>query len=161
MLTYISKKLMNLSRMRRLSRYEQVPGIYIAHQYQPGQSVCVYTKNPLYMHPGDHLFIEPLMRLLTHNGINVSIAPTNTMKPYFAANGYTVVEDASAADFIISRPEMIPEIKLLQKPSLYINTGYDNCLQQRMVEHGAQCRGDAVHFAEIVVGENRDLHHRG
>ena len=119
MLSYLTKKVFNLARMRRLKPFEKKPGIFIKTPYRTGQRICLYLANPTYMHPGDHLFFEPLLRLLHQAGLPISVMPSPVMKDYFKANGYTIADDLTDIDFVISRPEMLPEF---QQPWALINT---------------------------------------
>lgn len=85
---------------------------------------CLYSKNiqknreikkilfyfPIskYMHLGDHLFFEPVMRNLKKIGYEVYVLPTSNMKFYFLELGYkTITEkiDLNEFDLIITRNE--------------------------------------------------------
>ncbi len=54
-------------------------------------SVGIDMSNPLHVHIGDQLFLEPTIRACRDRGIPVVVAPTPSMRQYFAAAGYEIV----------------------------------------------------------------------
>ncbi|MGL4998191.1 MAG: hypothetical protein ACRC5T_04420, partial [Cetobacterium sp.] len=54
------------------------------------RKILLYFPYKEYMHLGDHLFFEPLARVLKKNGYEVEISPTKYMENYFLKLGYKI-----------------------------------------------------------------------
>lgn len=88
------------------------------------KTVLFYFPDIDYMHLGDHLFFEPLARLLKENELRVTVSPAEPMKFYFESLGFDIQTDSSGNfDLIISKPEFINDLSR-KKNILIIDTAY-------------------------------------
>lgn len=93
------------------------------------KEVIFYFPNYQFMHLGDHLFFEPLIRYLKESGLNVSVKPIKSMEFYFKKNGYKIAKDSdlNKADLVISKVELISELTFFaDKSVILIETAYNN-----------------------------------
>lgn len=85
------------------------------------KTIIMYFPDYEFMHYGDHLFFEPLARVLDNNFI-FKIYPIKDMEFYFKELGYSIAadKDLDDCDLIITRKEFYSNLKN-KKNVLYIN----------------------------------------
>ncbi|WP_024304073.1 hypothetical protein [Pseudogulbenkiania sp. MAI-1] len=132
-MSYFLNKLLMHGRMTfTLPRYRLATGIYgtIPAQWN---SIGLDLADPAYIHLGDQLFYEPMVRALLASGKDVCFAPIPAMRGYFGGLGYPLSEpeEARACDVVIT-----PVWALPQHPA---ETRYRN----RLYVHAADSRIDA------------------
>ncbi|OGC07814.1 hypothetical protein A2230_00435 [candidate division WOR-1 bacterium RIFOXYA2_FULL_36_21] len=88
------------------------------------KKIVLYFPDYEYMHFGDHLFFEPLVRFLKEKGFNLKVIPTSKMEFYFISAGALIgtSEDIKNADLLITRLEFFPAVKRLKNNILFIDT---------------------------------------
>lgn len=113
LVSYLIKKVITLVRVRRLRNREYKPGIVVLGKIAQDkkQRIVFYLNNSEFVHPGDHLFFEPALRWLAQSHDDVYINPTTLMTPYFQENGYRISKSIQNDDLVITRPELLNEIK--------------------------------------------------
>lgn len=122
----VQQKLENkiLLKLRAKKKYETL----YTYRYENGEKTKILLYFPLaeYMHLGDHLFFEPLAKILREQGYNVYISPSKSMEFYFERLGYKIYKEACLDNFdlIISRTEFFKILKNEKNILLYeyINT---------------------------------------
>lgn len=121
---HLVKKIFYLCVLFFLKQKEFKPGVFLLGQktFSKGKRFVFYFDNPDYMHPGDHLFFEPLMRWLKQMQFNVCVLPTASMRSYFDQNGYMTDVHLQKSDVIITRPEMLFEVQKFSKAIILIHT---------------------------------------
>jgi len=75
------------------------------------ERICFYLDNPLFIHLGDQLFFEPVLRLAGKK-YGTCIRPTSEMAEYFSMSGAKVVRDEHIfdCDLLITREELLPDV---------------------------------------------------
>lgn len=118
------KKIFYLCLLITFKKKEYRPGIFVLgkEQLRKDQHFVFYLKNSEYMHPGDHLFFEPVIRWFKQMGMRVSVLPTSIMKSYFEINGYETNVAIQRSDVIITKPEMYFEIRCKSKNIVLVHT---------------------------------------
>lgn len=109
----IEKIITSLKIKTTLKKIMHNPGIYCQSRIECVKSIGIDLSNPRYMHFGDQLFYEPLIRALHDSYLDVRLTPTTSMKSYFSACGYNVsrLEDTLNSDILISPIWDISNIK--------------------------------------------------
>ena len=129
---FIQKYLSKLS----LSKSKVVPGVYFINPSPTISKVLFYLNDPKKFHLGDHFFIEPLVRLMRDNYLEVEIIPLPQMNFYFERLGFVVPKqfDPSRYDLIISRIEFYPLLEKISKTLLILDTT-DNRIDQPICDY--------------------------
>lgn len=99
------------------------------------KTVGFYLDNPLFVHLGDQLFFEPVLRLLSMK-YEVYIKPTNAMAEYFAYSRAKLITDERIfdCDVIITRGELLSELMIkTKKPIICVNT-LSKSMHKRIVD---------------------------
>lgn len=114
LLNYLLKKIYNRGYLNLLKRKKIFPNLYHigSNVSKDVKTIVFYFPNPVFMNFGDHLFFEPLCRLLSVNGFDVSVIPVKQMNYYFEKSGYKTgnINALDNYDLIISRPDFIKEL---------------------------------------------------
>lgn len=115
LLKYLINKLYNRIYLKLLKRNRVFPNLYHigTHISKRVRTIVFYFPGAKFMNFGDHLFFEPVCRLLKTNGYDVSIIPLSEMKYYFEKAGIKTgdINTIDNYDLIISRPDFIKEVK--------------------------------------------------
>lgn len=90
--------------------------------------ILLYFPHYEFMHFGDHLFFEPLIRKLVEVGFDTYVMPIKKMEFYFSKLGYKIgnYEEINQCDIIITKTEFIRKVKKYNKSCIYIDTAYRN-----------------------------------
>lgn len=88
------------------------------------KSILLYFPDYEMMHYGDHLFFEPLARILRLKGYQLYITPINTMEFYFKNLGYKIAkkETINKVDLIITKVEFLKDFKKNKNQVMLIDT---------------------------------------
>jgi hypothetical protein len=124
----VIKKVLNyihISIIKRLAINDNM--YFIGNRPSPDSitRIVLYFPNYEFMHYGDHLFFEPLVRFLHLKNFKVKVMPVEQMEFYFMNNGYLIGnhDDLKKADLSITRTEFYKDIKkVVDKNILLINT---------------------------------------
>jgi hypothetical protein len=118
------------------------PGIYGYYNGVEIKSVGFDLSDEKYIHIGDQLFFEPILRHMTNAGLDIKIAPTNSMRDYFRCAGYSIVEPAEIflQDLLISSIWMHTEFhsKNFKNNHIYLNSaehGVSGPISNHFVTH--------------------------
>jgi len=88
------------------------------------RTIGFYLDKPLFIHLGDQLFFEPVVRLLMKD-LDVYIRLAPEMTEYFVKSGAKVINDEKifACDILVTRDELLPDVLFkTQADILSINT---------------------------------------
>lgn len=117
----------------------------------PPVKIGFYLDNSLFIHLGDQLFFEPVLRLLA-NQYDTSIRPTPDMTEYFTMSGKQVIRNDKIfdCDILVTREELLPDVvKKTRADIISINT-LSNKMGYRISEAITR------HLAQYVDGEIPD-----
>lgn len=127
---YIVKKIINKIQMIYLKKYFVYDNVYLKNINDTEiKKILFYFPDYEMMHLGDHLFFEPLIRILKTVGYDVAVAPAPIMKFYFEELGYKIDDIKNNYDLVISRMEFLPKLKECGKPLLLIDTASAKIMQ--------------------------------
>jgi hypothetical protein len=105
-------------------------------------SVGIDMSNPLHVHIGDQLFLEPAIRACRDRGVAVVVAPTPSMRQYFAAAGYQIAspEEVLRQELRLAPTWMYDFIppRERRRRFVYLNTT-DHRIRRPVSTHLAEC----------------------
>jgi hypothetical protein len=129
MANYVLIKAWQFFRDRTLLRsVRKFPGIYDFWQRKDRpSSVGFDLSDARFVHIGDHLFFEPIVRQARQHGFGVKVAPTGVMQEYFIDAGYAVVstQEVLAQDLRIAPTWMYETFNPQERTRrfIYMNPG--------------------------------------
>jgi len=115
----------NISSIKRLAVNDNMYFIGNKASLDSINRIVLYFPDYEFMHYGDHLFFEPLVKFLQLKNFKVKVMPVEQMEFYFINNGYLIGnhDDLKKADLLITRTEFYKDIKkVINKNILLINT---------------------------------------
>jgi hypothetical protein len=124
----VIKKVLNYINISSIKRFAINDNMYFIGNrlsFNSINRIVLYFPDYEFMHYGDHLFFEPLVRFLQLKNFKVKVMPVEQMEFYFINNGYPIGnhDDLKKADLIITRTEFYKDIKKVNnKNILLINT---------------------------------------
>ena len=100
----IDKIITSIKIKTTLKRIKYKPGIYCQPPIKSAKTIGIDLSNSRYIHFGDQLFYEPLIRALHVSGLNIRLTPTIAMNSYFTSCGFSIsnIEETLNSDILIS-----------------------------------------------------------
>ncbi len=129
---YIINKIINKIQVKILQKKFILGNIYprnLPLDKSGIKRILLYFPDYKIMHLGDHLFFEPLARVLMQNGYEVVIQPASIMQFYFDQLGYISGNIEDGFDLVITRVEFILSLAKHKGAVLYIDITNTNIKQ--------------------------------
>jgi hypothetical protein len=103
---HVAKKISHYLKIKIALRSKRLsPGVYVVNNIDKcPESIGFDLSNGTYVHIGDNIFFEPILRGFVLAGYTVYVAPTSAMEEYYTEAGYKVVDAgvARGKDFVIT-----------------------------------------------------------
>ncbi|RLA06488.1 MAG: hypothetical protein DRQ51_09270 [Gammaproteobacteria bacterium] len=131
MFSYIFKKIINKITIFFWQKHQVGGGLYLRRKRNNKiKKILFYLDDSDYMHLGDHLFFEPLIREL-NNYFMIEVTPTSQMRDYFEFNKININTTPDFADFdlIITKVEFLNFFKKSKQQILFIDTTFNEINQ--------------------------------
>ena len=124
---YNLKKVLNKVEIFLLWRYKIESNFFLLNKKNKKiKSILLYFPDYEMMHYGDHLFFEPLARILRLHGYQLYIAPIKAMEFYFKNFGYQIAKEDTMqdVDLIITKVEFIKTFNKNKNQTILIDTAF-------------------------------------